>query len=89
MLAHNPDVVEDIRDPRVGLVLSGHTHGGQVVLPFFGAPMVPSSYGQKYLHGFVRGPATSVYVSRGVGTIAPPVRFRCPPEVTFITLRAG
>ena len=89
MLAHNPDSVEDIRDPRVGLVLSGHTHGGQIVLPFVGAPVVPSSYGQKYVAGFVQGPVTRVYVSRGVGTIAPPVRFRCPPEVTFITLRAG
>ena len=89
MLSHNPDSVEDIRDPRVGLVLSGHTHGGQVVLPFVGAPVVPSSYGQKYLSGFVQGPVTRVYISRGVGTIAPPVRFRCPPEVTLITLSAG
>ncbi len=89
LLAHNPDVVEDIRDPRVGLVLSGHTHGGQIVLPFVGAPIVPSSYGQKYAQGFVQGPVTRVYISRGVGTIAPPVRFRCPPEVTFITLCAS
>lgn len=86
LLAHNPDVVEDIRDPRVGFVLSGHTHGGQVVLPYIGAPIVPSSYGQKYVQGFVQGPVTRVYVSRGVGTIMPAVRFRCPPEVTFITL---
>ena len=89
LLAHNPDAVEDIRDPRVGLVLSGHTHGGQVVLPYLGAPIVPSSYGQKYARGFVQGPVARVYVSRGIGTITPPVRFRCPPEVTFITLSAG
>ena len=56
LLSHNPDYVETIRDPRVGLVLSGHTHGGQVVVPGFGAPRVPSRYGQKYLHGLVQGP---------------------------------
>lgn len=89
MLAHNPDSVEEFHDPRVGLVLSGHTHGGQVVLPFVGAPAVPSSYGQRYVSGFKQGPSTKVYISRGVGTIAPPVRFNCPPEVTFITLRAA
>ena len=57
LLSHNPDFVESIRDRRVGLVLSGHTHGGQVVVPGFGAPIVPSQYGQKYLHGLVQGPA--------------------------------
>ncbi len=86
LLSHNPDFVESIRDPRVGLVLSGHTHGGQVVVPGFGAPIVPSRYGQKYLHGLVQGPCTQVFVTRGVGTITPPVRFLCRPEVVLITL---
>ena len=87
LLSHNPDIVERIRDPRVDLVLSGHTHGGQVVLPLVGAPFTASRYGQKYVHGLVQGPSARVYVSRGVGTIGPPVRFGAPPEVTFITLR--
>ncbi len=86
LLSHNPDFVETLRDPRVGLVLSGHTHGGQVVVPGFGAPIVPSRYGQKYLHGLVQGPCAQVFVSRGVGTISPPVRFLCRPEVVLITL---
>jgi predicted MPP superfamily phosphohydrolase len=86
LLSHNPDFVETIRDPRVGLVLSGHTHGGQVVLPGFGAPIVPSKYGQKYLYGLVQGPSCRVFVTRGVGTITPPVRFLCRPEVVLITL---
>lgn len=86
LLSHNSDFVETIRDPRVGLVLSGHTHGGQVVLPGFGAPVVPSAYGQKYLHGLVRGPVAQVFVTRGVGTVTPPVRFLCRPEVGLITL---
>ncbi len=86
LLSHNPDFVETIRDRRVGLVLSGHTHGGQVIVPGFGAPIVPSRYGQKYLYGLVQGPCCRVFVTRGVGTIAPPVRFLCRPEVVLITL---
>ena len=86
LLSHNPDFAETIRDPRVGLVLSGHTHGGQIVLPGLGAPIVPSRYGQKYLYGLVQAPSCQVFVSRGVGTITPPVRFLCRPEVVFITL---
>jgi predicted MPP superfamily phosphohydrolase len=86
LLSHNPDYVEQIRDPRVGLVLSGHTHGGQVVLPFASAPFCPSLYGQKYLHGLVRTRTTQVFVSRGIGTITPPVRFRCRPEIVLIGL---
>lgn len=86
LLSHNPDFVETIRDPRVGLVLSGHTHGGQVIVPGFGAPIVPSRYGQKYLYGLVQGPCARVFVTRGVGTISPPVRLLCRPEVALITL---
>ena len=86
LLSHNPDFVETLRDPRVGLVLSGHTHGGQIVVPGFGAPVVPSRYGQKYLQGLVQGPCTQVFVTRGVGTVTPPVRFLCRPEVVLITL---
>ena len=86
LLSHNPDFVETIRDRRVGLVLSGHTHGGQVVLPGYGAPVIPSRYGQKYLYGLVQGPTCPVFVTRGVGTVTPPVRFLCRPEVVLITL---
>ncbi len=87
LLSHNPDFVERLRDPRVDLVLSGHTHGGQVVLPLFGPPVTASRYGRKYVQGLVQGPTARVYVSRGVGTIGPPIRFGAPPEVTLITLR--
>ena len=89
LLTHNPDYVEEeLRDPRVSLVLCGHTHGGQVVVPFYGPPIVPSIFGQKYAHGLVQGPAgNTVFVTRGVGTILPPVRFLCPPEIALLTLR--
>jgi predicted MPP superfamily phosphohydrolase len=86
VLSHNPDFVESITDRRVGLVLSGHTHGGQVVLPIVGAPRVPSRYGQKYLHGLVKTPHTQVFVTRGLGTVTPPVRFCCRPEIALITI---
>ena len=87
LLTHNPDYVEYIRDPRVDLVLSGHTHGGQVYLPFYGAPITSSSFGQKYRAGLVQAPRARVYVSRGIGTISLPVRFCCPPEIVLLTLR--
>lgn len=87
LLCHNPDFVERIADPRVGLVLSGHTHGGQIRIPFYGGP-VPSSFGTKYLKGLVKGPVAQVYVSRGLGTVGVPLRFRARPEIALVTLTA-
>lgn len=86
MLGHNPDVAEMI-DPalRVDLLLSGHTHGGQVALPLLGPPKV-GEYGRKYLGGLCRGPACPVIVSRGVGMSGLPFRFGVPPEIGVITL---
>jgi uncharacterized protein len=49
--------------------------------------VLPSHYGQKYAQGLVQGAVARVFVTRGVGTITPPVRFRCPPEVALLTLR--
>ncbi|HEX8203285.1 MAG TPA: metallophosphoesterase, partial [Isosphaeraceae bacterium] len=89
LLSHNPDFVEDLRDRRVGLVLSGHTHGGQAVLPGYGAPWAPTRYGTKYLRGLVQGPVSRVFVTRGVGTVGPPARFFCRPEIVSITLVAA
>jgi hypothetical protein len=86
VVSHNPDFAEKLRDPRVGLVLSGHTHGGQVYIPGYGAPIVPSRYGQKYLQGLVRAPMTQVYISRGLGTVTPPMRYNSRPELTLLTL---
>lgn len=86
ILCHNPDYVEMVRDRRVGLVLSGHTHGGQICLPVVGAPFVPSRYGSKYLHGLVRTPYTQVFVSRGLATTGPPLRIGSPPEINLLTL---
>jgi predicted MPP superfamily phosphohydrolase len=86
LLAHNPDYAEKLTDRRVGLVLSGHMHGGQIVIPGLGYHCLPSRYGAKYLEGLVQAPHTQVFVSRGVGTVGLPFRFRCPPEVNLLTL---
>jgi len=98
LLCHHPDYAEFLPpDVRVDLMLSGHTHGGQIRVPFTGyAPVVPSHFGQKYAGGLVtlpaRGPEgmppTRVYVSRGVGMALIPVRFNCPPELTLLRLRS-
>jgi len=89
LVSHNPDLAETLRDPRVGLMLSGHTHGGQVVFPAAGAPWTPSRYGAKYRRGLVRGAEARVYVSRGLGTSGVPVRIGSRPEINLITLTAG
>ena len=94
LLTHHPDYCEELpEDLRVDVVLAGHTHGGQVRIPFSIAPIVPSRYGQKYSGGLVtlgkgKNPAR-VYVSRGVGVVTVPVRFNCPPEITLIRLKCA
>lgn len=86
LLSHNPDFTEWIRDKRVSLVLSGHTHGGQAVFPILGAPFTASTFGQKYLRGLCQGPVAQVFVSRGLGTVTPPLRFCCRPEINVLEL---
>jgi hypothetical protein len=87
VLSHNPDVAEDVPEGmRVDLMCAGHTHGGQVRIPFLGTPMVPSRYGQKYAGGLCAGPRCPVVVSRGIGVAMLPVRIGVPPEVGMIEL---
>lgn len=87
VLGHNPDVAEMI-DPalRVDLLLSGHTHGGQIALPLLGPPKV-GEYGYKYIGGLCKGPRCPVVVSRGVGMSGLPLRLNVPPELCVITLQ--
>lgn len=90
LLSHNPDVTMDIdrKGRHVDLVLSGHTHGGQIVLPFVGAPFLPVKSGRRYQEGFVQDGQRLTFVSRGVGTVILPFRLQCPPEVSVLTLRS-
>jgi len=83
-LSHNPDVLPSV-PLDVGLTLSGHTHGGQVVLPGVGALYTSSQYGERFLAGWVEGPARG-YVSRGLGVSSLPVRINCPAELTVLDL---
>jgi uncharacterized protein len=89
VLSHNPDTAELQPNGRVDLMVSGHTHGGQVYIPGAGTPVVPSRYGQKYASGLVQAPGYPVYVTRGVGVGGVPIRLGVPPEVTFFELHPG
>jgi predicted MPP superfamily phosphohydrolase len=91
VLSHNPDSAElesltKRGAPRIDLMCSGHTHGGQVKIPVIGTPFVPSDFGSKYAGGLVDGPAFPVHISRGIGMSMLPVRVGVPPEISVITL---
>lgn len=88
LLTHNPDIFPDI-PARVSLTLAGHTHGGQVNFPFFGRPVVPSQFGQRFAAGLVREGGRTMFVSTGIGTSIVPVRFRVPPEIVILMLRGN
>lgn len=90
LLAHEPDYADDIPLGAVDLQLSGHSHGGQVRLPFAGAMLLPP-YGKKYPDRLQRraGGGHQIYTTRGIGTTILPIRFLCRPEVAFLTLRQG
>lgn len=93
LLAHHPDSIEMLagRDqaiPRIDLQLSGHTHGGQVAIPGYGPPIVPSQYGRRFAHGLVRSSACPMIVSAGIGMSIMPIRIGVPPEIAEITLAA-
>lgn len=84
MMAHEPDAFARMPD-RVTLMLSGHTHGGQVRLLGW-APIVPSRYGNRYAYGHVRENGRDLVVSGGIGTSQLPIRFGIPPEIVLIEL---
>lgn len=83
LLSHSPDIFADI-PPNVDLVLAGHTHGGQVNIPFVGPPIVPSDFGDKYAYGLIEEDGKKMIVTSGIGTSILPIRFNCPPEIVVI-----
>ena len=83
LLTHSPDVFPEI-PPKVFLTLAGHTHGGQVTLPWWGALLVPSKYGKKYEGGFIEENGKKMIVGRGLGTSLLPVRLGCMPEIVVV-----
>lgn len=85
LLTHSPDVFPEV-PARVAVTLAAHTHGGQVRLPPFPAPVVPSRYGSRYAAGHVIEGGRHLFVTTGVGTSILPVRFAVPPEVVILTV---
>jgi predicted MPP superfamily phosphohydrolase len=86
-LYHYPDLIEEVAAQKVDLYCAGHTHGGQVALPLYGALVTLSKYGKRYEAGLYREDQTWLYVNRGIGMeggSAPRVRFWARPEVTVI-----
>jgi hypothetical protein len=89
LMYHTPDLIETASELDIDLYLAGHTHGGQIRLPWFGALFTSSIYGKRYESGLYQVGSTQLYVSRGVGMegwVAPRVRFLCPPEIVELTL---
>ena len=92
VLSHNPDGVFLFdQGPRVDLVVAGHTHGGQIVLPWYGAPMTMAHVCTRgAASGWVPNDVAPMYVTRGLGEQLPlPVRINCPPEILVVRLRSG
>jgi len=86
LLAHNPIILRRAARAEVDLVLSGHTHGGQVALRSeksrSGRPR------RRMLRGLGRRGNTQIYVTRGLGTVVLPIRYGCPPEISVLELRS-
>lgn len=86
VLAHNPDTADSPHESRVDLMLSGHTHGGQIRLPWRGSPKL-SVKNRRYDQGFrISDKGAGVFITRGVGWTGFPIRFNCPPEIAVLHL---
>ncbi|WP_165981048.1 metallophosphoesterase [Macrococcus lamae] len=89
MMVHEPDYADYVKRFKVDLQLSGHTHGGQIRVPFLGAPILPK-LGKKYVRGLYQITNNNhrmlLHVSPGLGTTRLPIRLFCPPEITMIEL---
>jgi hypothetical protein len=90
LLCHRPYYFPMAAQKSIGLTLSGHTHGGQVVLGRWGETILaPASLASPYVAGMYAIQKCRMYVNRGIGTVGPPIRFNCPPEITVLSLHRG
>ncbi|MCA0924596.1 metallophosphoesterase [Bacillus stratosphericus] len=85
LLVHEPDAALELESTPINLQLSGHTHGGQIQLPFYG-PILTAPFGRTYVEGLYGSYQHRIYVNRGLGTTRLPLRFLAKPEITFFTL---
>lgn len=83
MLTHSPDEITKMPD-NINLILAGHTHGGQIVLPIVGPLFTASKYHKKYVYGFINDNGKKLITTRGIGLSILPFRFNCPPEIVVI-----
>ncbi|MBN1481314.1 metallophosphoesterase [candidate division KSB1 bacterium] len=88
LLAHTPDVIAWADSAKIDLQLSGHTHGGQIQLPLLGPLVTGTDLGRKYAQGLFSFDHTTLFVTRGIGTILLPIRLFCRPEIVVIDLTA-
>ncbi len=88
LLAHNPDTADEDFNTRIDLMISGHTHGGQVNIPFWGTPILPVK-NKKYASGFIQTPKTNIFINKGIGWAILPVRFNCYPEIAILQLKSA
>jgi hypothetical protein len=86
LLAHEPDFADEASKFPVDLQLSGHSHGGQVRIPFL-PPLYLPELAKKYVLGTYQVGPLPLYTNAGLGTVGVPARLNCPPEITLITLR--
>ena len=89
LLSHTPDYIIFAKYFDISLMLAGDTHGGQISLPFIGAPRVKSKLSRIYAKGWIRQKGTLLYVNSGLGSVNIPVRLMCPPEIVRIILKRG
>lgn len=83
VLTHNPDIYYDIME-EVSLILAGHTHGGQFILPFTPPLFVPSKFGSEFASGLITNTHNKMIITKGLGTSVLPVRLNCKPEIVVV-----
>ncbi len=88
LLTHNPDSVDTEFTTPLSLTLSGHTHGGQVSIPFYGPPVLPVK-NKRYSSGLIKTEKGALFISKGIGCAIYPVRFNCAPEIAVLELVAA
>ena len=89
LLAHSPDIVPNLGGQTFDLILAGHTHGGQINLPFLNGTWLKKGPTREYVQGMFEVQGSPLYVNRGIGMTTLPVRIQCRPEITHFTFHGA
>jgi predicted MPP superfamily phosphohydrolase len=87
IITHSPDLVCQPEAGRAAVLLAGHTHGGQMVLPWIGPLYVPTRLGRRRMSGLLEVDGRQLFINRGLGEVILPMRLNCRPELALLTLR--